>query len=113
MLNLLFVLTFCSSGESIPPEVNPPYFVRSDVNFDGRNNITDAILIVRALFGDGTAVDIIRKCPDAADTNDDGSVTIGDVYFLLSYLFLSGDKPGYPFPYLGLDPSEDQLTCNG
>ncbi len=55
------------------------------------------------------------RCPDAADTNDDGRIQIADVVSLLNYLFAGGAAPAAPGPdACGEDPSADALPgCEG
>jgi len=85
----------------------PGAFRRAEANADGRLDISDAIFILRYLFGAGSA----PSCLKAADVNDDGSVGIADPIALLSYLFAGGSPPSAPFPGCGPDPTPDDLTC--
>jgi hypothetical protein len=50
---------------------------------------------------------------DAADVNDDGSININDIIYLISYLLFEppGDPPPPPFPDPGFDPTPDGLGC--
>ena len=49
-------------------------------------------------------------CPDAADTNDDGAVTVTDGIREVAWLFLGGDEPAAPGPtHCGTDPTSDAL----
>jgi hypothetical protein len=36
---------------------------------------------------------------------------ITDAVYLLNFLFLGGRAPVNPFPKCGLDPTEDELSC--
>jgi hypothetical protein len=82
-------------------------FVRGDVIGDGAVDIGDALAILFRLFA-GKAI----GCQKSADTNDDGSVNVTDVVYLLNYLFLGGSAPKPPFGNCGLDPTQDGLPCD-
>jgi len=84
-----------------------PVFLRGDPNEDGRVDLSDAISILRMLFG-GRA---LPACEDRLDANDDGQLTIADAIRVLSYLFAGGPAPPAPFPVEGLDTTEDTLIC--
>ena len=64
------------------------FFVRGDANLDSRLDVSDAVLILTALFVDNSPL----VCSDAADANDDGAVTITDAIRVLHFLF-SGNVP--------------------
>ena len=83
-----------------------PNFIRGDANMDSREDISDAIQILRVLFqGQGQL-----PCADAADANDDGRNDISDPIMVLSHLFTGG--PGMPPPNApGQDPTFDDLLC--
>ena len=82
-------------------------FLRGDANFDGHVDLTDPVVIVRALYyGQGPLV-----CEDAADANDDGAVDISDVAAILGYLYGVNDELAAPFSGPGEDPTEDDLDC--
>jgi hypothetical protein len=49
---------------------------------------------------------------DAADIQDDGLLDLSDAIVLISYEVLGGPSPCSPFPEAGMDPNEDNLTCN-
>ncbi len=83
-----------------------PAFVRGDGNADGKHDISDAIAILRGLFGGGTLA-----CRDAADINDDGALDIADPIALLGYLFSQQAAPHAPFPDCGVDDTQDELDC--
>ncbi|MEM7166320.1 MAG: PKD domain-containing protein [Planctomycetota bacterium] len=80
-------------------------FLRGDANSNGTIDLSDTVFILAFLFSGGTA----PSCPDAADPNDTGAIDIADAVYLLGYLFSNGAHPRYPFPALGLDPSDDLL----
>ncbi len=85
------------------------FFRRGNVNGDGRTNITDAIVVVEALFHGESGI----PCLDAADANDDGRVDISDAVAVLQFLFLgTGDLP-VPGRLCGIDPTADALGCGG
>jgi PKD repeat protein len=87
----------------------PRFFVRGDADGNGMLNLSDAVTTLNYLFMGGPVPD----CHDAADTTDDGKIDISDAAFALNYLFLSGILPAPPFPFAGLDPTDDALPpCN-
>ena len=90
--------------ESLTPE---PLFLRGDVDWDEKIQITDGIFILDRLFRDDKGID----CPDAADVNDDGNVDLTDGIDLFWYLFLGGHAPRGPHLQIGNDPTEDGLGC--
>ena len=65
------------------------------------------MVLLRSLFLSGEPL----VCKDAADTNDDGKLTISDAVYLLRYFFLSGEAPPAPYPGCGEDRTEDSLDC--
>ncbi|HAK96719.1 MAG TPA: hypothetical protein DCM87_17430 [Planctomycetes bacterium] len=87
---------------AVTPE---PSFVRGDATGSGSVRIDDAVKILAAAFGAPLA------CPDAADVDDDGTMSIADAIALLAYLFAGGAAPPEPFPSSGTDPSPDSLGC--
>ena len=83
-------------------------FIRGDVNFDGKVDLSDSIFLNNYLFKGGSP----PLCNDAADANDDGKIDISDGVYLNNYLFLgTGSPPPMPYPDLGVDPTVDGLTC--
>jgi hypothetical protein len=50
-------------------------------------------------------------CLKGCDANDDGAVDINDAVYLLGYLFQGKAAPKPPFPTIGEDPTNDQVTC--
>ena len=72
-------------------------FTRGDSDQDSRLVITDAVVILNALF----LGDSVPDCLDAADANADGGIDIADPIHILSYLFGNGDPPAPPFPGCG------------
>lgn len=92
-------------------------FIRGDANRDWRVNLTDALTILRGLFGSGSPLaEIAFPCADSADVSDDGEVDVGDAVRLLSHLFDGGPPPESPYPQPGHDsvvPEASPLTCGG
>ena len=84
-------------------------FVRGDVNFDEKLDLSDAIFILSYLFLGGPP----PRCEDAADTNDKGTLDITDAVYLLNHLFLGNAAPPAPYPVEGMDPTEDKQNCLG
>lgn len=94
-------------------------FVRGDLNFDGRTDSFDRIIMQRGLIGgfDGTMTAI-------ADMNGDGTVNTSDLVLLTSFLAgnnvnietystISAEKPdvAYLFAYfLGNSPEQERLS---
>ena len=83
-------------------------FRRGDANADGDMNLTDAAVILGALFG-GQADAV--TCEKSADSNDNGALEISDGIHLLAHLFQAGPAPAEPFGACGVDPTADSLTC--
>ncbi len=83
-------------------------FRRSDANLDTLVDISDAVLILIALFTGEAEI----CCEDGADSNDDGKVGISDAAHVLAFLFQGGAAPPAPGPRdLGPDPTEDEIGC--
>lgn len=83
-------------------------FVRTDVNVDGRSDLSDSITILGFLFlGQPQTL----SCEKSADTDDNGSVDITDAICILDFLFMGGPSPTSPFPECGLDLTPDALSC--
>ncbi len=82
-------------------------FRRGDVNSDGFVDLADAIFGLDFLFREGAFPD----CRKAADTTDDGRITVTDSIWILLHLF--GSKPSLPRPYptCGSDATADDLDC--
>lgn len=79
-----------------------PSLLRGDLDGDAACNVTDAILILRALFVPGETL----TCYDAADMDDGGVVNLMDVAQLLAGLFGGAN----PLPETcGEDTTADQL----
>lgn len=84
-------------------------FQRGDINEDGAVDFSDAIAEILILFSEAPS----PSCYKVRDTNDDGSLNLADVMFLLSALLESGAPPvPAPSPACGEDPTEDTLPCD-
>jgi hypothetical protein len=77
------------------------------VDGDGRLSITDAITSLRYLFTDGEE----PGCLKTADADDDGLLSVTDAVRILGFLFRGDDPLPGPFRECGIDPSEDELSC--
>ena len=85
----------------VPEEI----FQRGDCNSDDKVNIADAATVLGQQF-----LGLLVLCPDACDSNDDGSINLADSVFLLNYLFKFGPDPAAPGPLQdGPDPTTDLL----
>ena len=85
----------------------PGEFVRGDTNGDLVFDISDPVATLFHLFR-GLPV----ACLDAADANDDETVTITDAIFSLDALFGRGSLPPAPYPRAGVDATGNgSLGC--
>ncbi len=85
-------------------------FIRGDANGDSKCDIGDPIYLINWMFLGNQS----PTCMDAGDCNDDGHVDLGDVVFDLNFVFSGGRRPPDPYlPLCGLDPTEDDLDCEG
>lgn len=96
------------SGDSVVARYRSvaPEFVRGDSNADGAVDVSDAVTSLGHKFRGRPAA-----CPDAADFDDDGTLTVSDDVGLLHYLFRAGPSPPDPHPFPGPDPTTDALGC--
>lgn len=83
-------------------------FLRGDVNCDGCVDLIDSYVMGQVLFQNMTPP---CACREAYDVNLDGSVTVADTVYLLSFLVLGGLPPGAPYPVCG--PGTGGLGCTG
>ena len=83
-------------------------FVRGDSNGDGSVTISDAVLLLAALFAGGQQ----PACEDAADADDNGQLQLGDAILQLNALFLGAGPLPAPAS-CGLDPTSDARPCKG
>jgi hypothetical protein len=92
-----------------PAPPNPLLFVRGDSNGDGKRDIADPVLTIKQLINQEAA----SLCPDAEDSNDDGKVDLTDAVEVLTYLFQRSEMLPIPSSFCGMDPSEDEIHCQG
>ena len=74
----------------VPEEI----FQRGDCNSDDKVDLADSATMLANQFN-GLAI----LCPDACDSNDDGSLNMADSVYLLNWLFKFGPIPPAPGPY--------------
>ena len=90
----------------IDPEGNE--FLRGDVNIDGKVSISDPVMLRRYLFIGGNE----PLCHDAADANDDGTINLTDVVWILIDLFLADlNRLTIPQPHPAPAPTRPS-TCS-
>ena len=89
------------------PTPAPLTFTRGNYNADGWMDGQDAADKFNWHFG--SPGNFPPPCEDAADIDDDGSHTLGDGLYLLSFLVGGGTPPVPPFPNCGTDPTPDGL----
>jgi len=99
-LNEILVITL--GGDPTPPTM------AGDADGNSRINVTDAVLIVRRLFGIGQE---LFDCESIYDINRNNQLGIDDAMFLLNWLFRRGPKPEEPFFNCGVDAGTT-LGCN-
>jgi len=95
--------------EALNPVQAATVFRRGDTNADGTSDLSDGLATLGFLF----TGDEEPSCLKASDANDDGLVDVSDPMFLLSYLFLGTAPPKAPFESCGVDPTDDELSCQG
>lgn len=96
-----------NSAVAICPPGLPPQnvnFARGDVNQDGFTSITDCVVIAMAAAGMGAGT---LGCDDAADTENDEDLDVGDVVYLLRYLFANSQMP----PAAPFDVEDSLAAC--
>ncbi len=94
-----------TNGNKIPDDCESR-FLRGDCSGDGVLNIVDPIALLLYLFLSGDL-----PCPAACDSNDNGTHSLDDVIWSLSYLFGGlSELPG-PFPVCGSSSSSYNLYC--
>jgi len=86
--------------------LQPALFKRGDTDGDGVLVITDAIVLLRAIFlGEGALL-----CQAAADFDDSGALDISDAIASVNYQFKGGAPPPAPgVTSCGADPTADSL----
>ncbi|MBN1422226.1 MAG: CotH kinase family protein [Planctomycetes bacterium] len=82
-------------------------FIRGDADGDGTIALGDAVAILVHALAQGPA----PPCQKTADVDDNGFLDLGDGIQVLAYLFVGGSAPRPPFPACGLDPTEDDFSC--
>ena len=75
----------------------PIFFVRGDVNGNGRIGVDDALTLLRFLEGKELGSD----CLEALNTNGDGGIDASDAVPILRWIFRDGPPLPYPFPGCG------------
>ena len=89
-------------------------FVRGDADFNGVVNLDDLKVYnnlqqYRPVARPANLAAFV--CKDAADANDDGTITVDDAVKLIDFLFGSKAALKAPFPTAGADPTYDLLGC--
>ncbi len=74
-------------------------------------DLNDAVDLVAYMFIARSAP--VSGCPDAADVNDDGLVTVADYTYLVEFLFNDGPPPPPPFETPGADTTPDVTVPDG
>lgn len=97
----------CDIGAYEAPAPPPAPFVRGELNWDGKLDLSDMIYNLAYQFGGGAE----PACRKAADVNDDGGIDLSDPIFGLHFLFMGGATIPPPVGLCGPDPTEDSLTC--
>lgn len=105
-LKIGFCDAICETEVQITIGPGEAVFRRGDADDNGGVNVTDALVVLAALF-QGTGE---PACLDAADTNDDGSFNLTDGIFLLGSLFQGTAQPPAPGAECGVDPTMDELA---
>jgi hypothetical protein len=99
-----------SSFSDVRLKFAPRGFTRGNANGDARVDIADPIWTINEVLLHGPP----SACEDATDANDDGSIDVSDVVYLISYQFgipRPSPPPPAPFPLCGDDPTLDGLDC--
>jgi hypothetical protein len=109
---LVFSLALVAGAFSAPRPLDGAdgTFVRGDSNGDGFISIADVMAMVRYFHRSAYRL----GCPDAADFDDSGDISVTDLVNLTEFIFYpSGrsDYPTAPFPEDGEDPTPDDLQC--
>ena len=63
--------------------------VCGDANYDGIENIADAIWIINYVFSNGAPPTLF----ESADVNCDSSVNVSDAVYLINHIFIGGNSP--------------------
>ena len=102
------VLSAPTPGNPNADPVGPALFVRGDLDLDLDVDEDDLNL----LSGHFAGSPISTECADRLDVNDSGTITVSDVSFLVQALAGNLTIPE-PFPAEGLDPTPDNIDCEG
>ncbi|MCA8961231.1 MAG: hypothetical protein KDC38_11990 [Planctomycetes bacterium] len=107
------VIFFPSGGSWSPQAVQRtirflPPFLRGDANRDGTVDLADFFRQF-AMIGIGSTPD--PHCDDAVDFNDDGVLSIADMWETLAFLFSGGAAPPPPYPDCGFDTTDPDSEC--
>lgn len=103
-----FLVAALLAGWLFAPSRVQADFLRGDANRDGRIDVTDVVIQLRAMV----AGDIhLLGCADAADADDDGRLGLPDALATLNFLFAAGEIPSPGPGVSGPDPSCDPLDC--
>lgn len=110
LIVVAFTMAVLGLVETIRSEpTNPPIeFIRGDTTNDGRVMLSDGILILWQLY---TPEVQLIGCLDSADVDDDGNIDLGDIIYMLRFIFARESPPPSPFPALGIDPTPDNIEC--
>ena len=79
-----------------------------DVDGSGSFDLADPVYLLNFLFSAGE----MPGCMKAADSNGDGVVNLSDPVQFFGFLFAGGAQPPAPYPGCGIDPTDDNLTCD-
>ena len=84
-------------------------FIRGDVNADGRISMVDVVALVHGQFLEDANI----ACEDSADVDDNGQITVTDIFALIEFIYSAGGESlPAPYPTGGPDPTDDDLsTC--
>ena len=107
-VSLVEVLSTPTPGSPNAEPVGPALFVRGDLDLDLDVDEDDLNL----LSGHFAGSPISTECADRLDVNDSGTITVSDVSFLVQALAGNLTIPE-PFPAEGLDPTPDNIDCEG
>ena len=102
------VLSAPTPGNPNADPVGPPLFVRGDLDLDLDVDEDDLNL----LSGHFAGSPISTECADRLDVNDSGTITLSDITFLVQALAGNLTIPE-PFPAEGIDPTPDNIDCEG
>jgi len=90
-----------------PEDGSPREFVRGDTNEDGHEGVSDAVYLLKFLFGPQPGRTPV--CADALDVNDDGRLGTSDAIYLLQHLFIDSRRIPPPHDVQGFDRTPDDL----